>query len=1669
MMNRLRILACALSMLVMSVGASAQPYWDMGASMPSARTYVRGAALDGMLYVPGGYVSGVGQQAFEYYDPSTDMWNIGPAMPTYRHGAVVAAIGGKLYVAGGYTSGNATAVLEIFDPVTQVWSLGPPMLSPRHMAAGVAHDGKFYVAGGISGSYLASVEVYDPLTNTWAPLAPMSAGRGDYPGMAVADGMIYVIGGGIPGAKLSSVERYDPIANTWDIATSLPNVRAGLVADALNGMIYAVGGTDNVGLSGEVSVYDPMTDMWSPGPAMATPRATFAGAVVGGEFLAVGGSVDGADLATNELEILRVGGPPPPTGTVISGAITNLNWMIDGSPYHVVGPCTVKTATILYISAGVDVLFEVDVPLVIEGSIQAIGDPYDNIFFGSGDVPEWGGIRISGGMSNTLDYVEIRGGHADGSWPDNSGGGIRVVDPESSLLMTNSFIANNSADAHAGGLLNLGTVELTSCTVRDNYAAGHGGGIENFTGATLNMVGSVVAGNTGVGGGGIYNEGGGPSSATLDHCTITGNTSTTDGGGLFLSLLTTTSVTNTIIYGNLPEQITVVSGVVNVTYSDIQGGWTGEGNIDADPMFYDPSMDYRLTSSSPCIDAGDPASPLDPDETTTDMGAYWFEGGGPGPGTDISGAITNLNWNIDGSPYHVVGPCTVKVGNTLTINPGVHVIFDVDVPFLVEGTLSVFGDEFDKVLFYAGSSPEWGGIQLVGPTNNAILQAEISGGNADGASNPDNLGGGILVDGTGTYLDMNGVVVENCTAASAGGGIFVGTTSSLNINDCEIRYNNANSGGGLYVVGTVTMGHVAIFGNDVTSSGGALALGSNGNVTMTNVTIADNSASGSGGAIHSWGTVAGTNCIVWNNTSPPSAVEVVSGVITFSYSDVQGGFVGTGNIDQDPMFVDSGMDDYRLTADSPVINVGDPASGSDPDGSNVDMGAYWFDPGGDPCPECGNGEFAIQPFPFPGDTGLTAIAFEWEFPYITTGGVDGRLFSWIAGEEGADPGPVWTLSDTAIAGMGYTTEGTNTLLVAAGDSVYALDQSGNVLWQVYAGGPVLDLAIGSFMNMFAASSAGGGITFWMQDGTLAGFAEMFGGDVLSLAFHPESDVFFGGDVDGYVRAWETTDGYEIWAEQNHGVGVPVRAIAVTSNEFGGSWGVSGDANGAGIGWDLTTGLMDGGLTIADGITNMAIGPNGASLFATTDMGSLIIWNTDTEGEPLEIANEAGHVGAITDLTVDPSGGMAATVGEDGQMIVWDLQNLPGGGDGPDGSMFSIGVPDYMKVRPGEEFTLPIYGNIQTGGMVPTSIDLAFVFEPGMISPVADSLLVAWSMWDGDPSVTILAHTDGDTILVSIASANELTVYDETFLQIRLNALQNGWSGIWFVNWLTSVNEMGVETGDGNIEISDLVYGDVSMDLDVTAFDASMILQYVVRIRPEIDLVRADVTNNGQITGYDAAWVLLKVVDPGVMFPVENNPDGQPPPVKLASNPVALRWERAGDGWALIASNPSGIMGGDLKLRMSSDAYTVDGSGMIVHTSEAGVVDVSFARINDDPTLIRVDGVMSAPELVSASLNEGAITVSLPMAFTLAQNAPNPFNPSTTIRFTVAQNAPAKLAIYNTTGQLVRTLVDGSIEAGAHEIRWDGMDNAGRSVASGVYIYRLQSSDRVAAKRLTLVR
>ena len=93
----------------------------------------------------------------------------------------------------------------------------------------------------------------------------------------------------------------------------------------------------------------------------------------------------------------------------------------------------------------------------------------------------------------------------------------------------------------------------------------------------------------------------------------------------------------------------------------------------------------------------------------------------------------------------------------------------------------------------------------------------------------------------------------------------------------------------------------------------------------------------------------------------------------------------------------------------------------------------------------------------------------------------------------------------------------------------------------------------------------------------------------------------------------------------------------------------------------------------------------------------------------------------------------------------------------------------------------------------------------------------------------------------------------------------------------------------------------------------------------------------------------------------------------------------------------------------------------------------------------------------------------PSEFALSQNYPNPFNPSTEISFSIDQALDVNLSIYNMLGQKVRTLTDGAKNAGSHTVQWNGIDDMGISVSTGIYLYRLTSGSKSVTKKMAFMK
>ena len=211
-------------------------------------------------------------------------------------------------------------------------------------------------------------------------------------------------------------------------------------------------------------------------------------------------------------------------------------------------------------------------------------------------------------------------------------------------------------------------------------------------------------------------------------------------------------------------------------------------------------------------------------------------------------------------------------------------------------------------------------------------------------------GGGLFMNND-TLTAVNTTFNYNTSTNSnySGGGMFLNSNGSYVLDECYIQNNTADKyGGGVYCSeGSPVFTNVLITDNVLTGSstngGGVYTSNSSADPVFTNVTIANNTADIGGGYYRGSGDPTFINTIIWYNTaaSDPSINNVGSGSVT--YSNIEGGYTGDGNIDSDPMFIDASASDYHLTWGSPCIDAGDPNSPHDPDGTRIDMGAFYYD------------------------------------------------------------------------------------------------------------------------------------------------------------------------------------------------------------------------------------------------------------------------------------------------------------------------------------------------------------------------------------------------------------------------------------------------------------------------------------------------------------------------------------------------------------------------------------------------------------------------------------------------------------------------------------------------------------------------------------------------------
>lgn len=628
----------------------------------------------------------------------------------------------------------------------------------------------------------------------------------------------------------------------------------------------------------------------------------------------------------------------------VTGAIaTNTVWAVD--TIFVSGNLTVNSGVTLTINPGKFVIFQGHYGLFVQGRLLANGIPTNKITFTAANTTTgWSGIRfVSTPSTNDTSFIvscKILYGFANiGATDDQCGGGI-FVKSFSKLVVRNCILSN--------------------C-----YASYYGGAMGLSTDASPTLVNNVFCNNTAISmGGAIWLSTN--SNPLIINNTFANNHSNAWTGGIDINS-STPIIKNCIFWGNTATNTPQIYpiGYASVSYSNIEGGWSGTGNINSDPLFISPSTNWGygtagfnanwgLKSSSPCKNKGvasttnympvlDVAGNLRIDYDTIEMGALEI--------IQSNVLCGNIAVNTSLSKYVIVS-CDVNVNNgvTLTIPAGAKVRFLGPYKLNVNGRLLAIGTFDNLIRFYpVASGNPWKGIRFdntaIANDTSKIEYCVLQNSFATGTLN-DNYGGAILSNNVSKLIIRNNYLCNNRAALNGGAIACFGSSPFIISNQITNNTVINGTGGGIYL--------------------------STSNSNLINNTISRNSSNninGNGVYVAS-GTPILRNNIIWRNNYLGGAVvnQIYPATgLNMQYCDIEGGiYAGVGNISTDPLFksvsagygygYDGFVPEWLLQTTSTLINAGTPGSAAllistynlrslDPKGrtriyGTIDLGAF---------------------------------------------------------------------------------------------------------------------------------------------------------------------------------------------------------------------------------------------------------------------------------------------------------------------------------------------------------------------------------------------------------------------------------------------------------------------------------------------------------------------------------------------------------------------------------------------------------------------------------------------------------------------------------------------------------------------------------------------------------
>ena len=613
----------------------------------------------------------------------------------------------------------------------------------------------------------------------------------------------------------------------------------------------------------------------------------------------------------------------------------------------------------------------------------------------------------------------------------------------------------------------------------------------------------------------------------------------------------------------------------------------------------------------------------------------------------------------------------------------------------------------------------------------------------------------------------------------------------------------------------------------------------------------------------------------------------------------------------------------------------------------------------------------------------------------------------------------WHLPDGAMARLGKGviydiafSPGGQYLAVASGIGVWIYEvATSRALMLIPTTSSVWSVSFSPDGVTLASGARDGTVRLWdvathTTIATLEGHTDV----VRSVSFSPDGATLASGAGDGTVKLWDVATGEPIATLEGH-----TDAVWSVSFSPDGATLASGSYDGTVKLWDVATHTTIATLEghAARGVSSVLFSPDGATLAAGIWDGTVKLWDVATH---TTIATLEGHADAVYSVSFSSGGATLASGSWDGTVKLWDvathttIATLEGHADAVYSVLFSS---DGATLASGSyDGTVKLW-DVATGEIIATLEGHADWVNSVSFSP--DGATLASGSWD-------------DTIrLWDVATGD------------RIATLEGHADDVNSVSFSPDGTTLASGSYDGTIRLWDVATGD-----PIATLEGHTDAVYSVSFSPD-GATLASGSRDDTIRLWDVAThtTIATLGHTNRVNSVSFSPDGATLASGSRDDTIRL-WDVAtGDRIATLEGHADDV---------NSVSFSPDGT-----TLASGAWDGTVL-------LWDVAEWTNAGKAVAANK-----LIGLPDELQLQQNAPNPFNSQTVLAYFLPKSGPVRLELFSVTGQQVAILHQGPQQAGYHRLRWEAQDDEGRPLASGIYFYRIETTNGILTRKLTLLR